>query len=76
LEFLIEERMRLPDPARWLHAGPDPKDLPFLALAHSSGAWRVTVHLKHFPEAIREGVTVLSPTDYLAHLMKATSPRR
>jgi hypothetical protein len=24
--------------------------------------------LKHFPEAARNGVTVLSPVDYLAHL--------
>jgi uncharacterized protein len=75
LEFLIEESMRLPDPVRWLHAGPDPKDLPFLALAHSAGAWLVTGNPRHFPEDMREGVTVLSPTDYLAHLMKGTNPR-
>ena len=36
LEFLIEESMYLSDPARWPHAGPDPKDMPFLALAHSA----------------------------------------
>jgi uncharacterized protein len=68
LEFLIEESMRLPDPARWPHAGPDPKDIPFLALAHSAGAWLVTGNLRHFPEETRAGVTVLLPTDYLAHL--------
>jgi uncharacterized protein len=74
LEFLIEESMHLPDPASWPHPGPDPKDMPFLALAHSAGAWLVTGNLRHFPEKIREGVTVLSPTDYLAHLMKGTKP--
>jgi uncharacterized protein len=68
LEFLIEESMRLPDPPRWPHAGPDPKDIPFLAMAHSAGAWLVTGNLRHFPEETRAGVTVLSPTDYLAHL--------
>jgi putative PIN family toxin of toxin-antitoxin system len=72
LEFLIEESMYLSDPVRWPHAGPDPKDMPFLALAHSAGAWLVTGNLRHFPREIREGVTVLSPTDYLAHLMKDT----
>jgi putative PIN family toxin of toxin-antitoxin system len=75
LEFLIEESMRLPDPVRWRHAGPDPKDMPFLALAHSAGALLVTGNLRHFPEEIREGVTVLSPADYLGHLMKSTNPR-
>jgi hypothetical protein len=49
--------------------------MPFLALAYSAGAWLVTGNLRHFPEEIREGVTVLSPADYLAHLMKATNPR-
>ncbi len=69
LEFLIEESMRLPDPAKWPHRGPDPNDLPFLALAHKAGAWLVTGNLRHFPEELREGLTVLSPTDYLAHLV-------
>jgi predicted nucleic acid-binding protein len=74
VEFLIEESMRLPNPARWPHRGPDPKDLPFLALAHTAGAWLVTGNLKHFPKEIREGVTVLSPGDYLAHLKKGAKP--
>jgi putative PIN family toxin of toxin-antitoxin system len=68
LEFLIEESLRLPDPATWAKRGPDPKDLPFLALAHVAGAWLVTGNLKHFPETVRNGVTVLSPTEYLARL--------
>jgi putative PIN family toxin of toxin-antitoxin system len=68
LDFLIEESLQLPDPAAWPSNGPDPKDMPFLALAHIAGAWLVTGNLKHFPKAIRSGVTVLSPMDYLAHL--------
>jgi predicted nucleic acid-binding protein len=51
----------------------DPKDMPFLALAHDAGAWLVSGNLRHFPDELREGVTVLSPTDYLAHLLKAAS---
>jgi predicted nucleic acid-binding protein len=68
LEQRIEESLRLPDPAPWPHPLPDPKDAPFLALSHASGAWLVTGNLKHFPEVDRYGVTVLSPTEYLAHL--------
>jgi putative PIN family toxin of toxin-antitoxin system len=68
LEFLIEESLWLPDPESWVQLDPDPKDTPFLALAHAAGAWLVTGNLKHFPEAARSGVTVLSPADYLAHL--------
>lgn len=68
LEFLIEESLQLPDPSEWHHPGPDPKDDPFLALAQTAGAWLVTGNLKHFPESSRGGVTVISPTDFLAHL--------
>jgi uncharacterized protein len=68
LEFLIEESLHLPDPATWALRGPDPKDLPFVALAHVAGAWLVTGNLKHFPEAVRNGVTVLSPAEYLDDL--------
>ena len=69
LEFLIEESLSLSDPSPWPHGGPDPKDAPFLALAHAAGAWLVTGNLKHFPEPIREGVKVLAPPDYLAQLI-------
>jgi putative PIN family toxin of toxin-antitoxin system len=68
LEYLIEESMRLPDPQSWPHICPDPKDTPFIALAHAAGAWLVTGNLKHFPKAIRNGVTVVLPADYLATL--------
>ena len=60
---------QLPDPAPWPHLRPDPKDVPFLALAHSAGAWLVTGNLKPFPESGRAGVVVLSPNDYLADLV-------
>ena len=69
MEFMIEESLQLPDPAPWPHLRPDPKDVPFLALAHSAGAWLVTGNLKPFPESGRAGVVVLSPNDYLADLV-------
>jgi hypothetical protein len=42
--------------------------MPFLALAHAAGAWLVTGNLKHFPVAVRNGVTVISPAEYLGRL--------
>jgi predicted nucleic acid-binding protein len=75
LEFLIEESMRLPDPATRPYRGPDPNDLPFLALAHNAGAWLVTGNLKHFPDDRRDRVKVRSPNEYLTHLMKGTDTR-
>jgi len=74
LEFLIEESLHLPDAEAWPLAGPDAKDLPFLALAHAAGAWLVTGNLKHFPAKLRNGVTVLSPWEYLAHLKMGSEP--
>lgn len=74
LESLIEESMRLPDPASWPYLCPDPKDFPFIALAHAAGAWLVTGNGKHFHESIRNGVTVLSPADYLAYLQGDPQP--
>jgi len=70
LEYLIEESMALSDPASWSYPCPDPKDTPFIALAHTAGAWLVTGNIRHFPEAARNGVTVVSPADYLAHLTR------
>jgi putative PIN family toxin of toxin-antitoxin system len=69
LEFLIEDSLWLEDPEPWPQPYPDFSDAPFLALAHAAGAWLVTGNLKHFSETARNGVTVLSPTDYLAHLL-------
>lgn len=69
LEALIEDSMQLPEPAVWPYPCPDPKDAPFIALAHATGAWLVTENLKHFPSHALRGVTVISPADYLTHLV-------
>jgi predicted nucleic acid-binding protein len=69
LEVIIENSLALPEPEPWPIACPDPKDAPFLALAHTAGAWLVTGNLKHFPEEAWRGVTVLSPADYLGSLL-------
>ena len=68
LGALMSLSLRLQDPAPWQRTVPDPSDAVFLALAHAAGAWLVTGNLKHFPAAIRNGVTVLSPADYLTRL--------
>lgn len=75
LDFVVEESLLLPDPGPWPHVLPDPKDGPFLGLAHSAGAWLVAGNLKHFPESARAGVTVLSPAAYLAWLESGSAPR-
>lgn len=69
LELLIEGGLRLPEPNAWPDPIPDPKDAPFLALAHTSGAWLVTGNLKHFPAKARGRVTVVSPAEYLTRLL-------
>ncbi|WP_263353852.1 putative toxin-antitoxin system toxin component, PIN family [Acidicapsa acidisoli] len=74
LESLIEESLQLADTEPLFPTCPDRADAPFLALAHSSGAWLVTGNLKHFPETARNGVTVLSPADYLAHISGEFQP--
>ena len=74
LKFLIEESLSLPDPVGWTHRLPDSKDMPFLSLAYAAGAWLVTGNLRHFPEEVRNGVTVLSPANYLDHLVTGTQP--
>jgi putative PIN family toxin of toxin-antitoxin system len=68
LEFLIGESLQLPEPELWPRPCPDPKDAPLIALAHAAGAWLVKGNLKHFPKAIRNGVTVVSPADYLTRI--------
>lgn len=69
MELFIRDGMHLSEPEPWPYSLPDPKDAVFLALAQASGAWLVTGNLKHFPEKARRGVTVISPADYLAHLL-------
>jgi putative PIN family toxin of toxin-antitoxin system len=68
LNTLIRNSLALPDPLFSRLACPDPKDTPFLALAHSAGAWLVTGNLRHFPEHARGGVVVVTPAEYLARI--------
>lgn len=75
LEFLIQESLLMPDAENWPFPVPDAADLPFLAFAHAAGAWLVTGNLKHFPASIRNGVMVLSPAEYLAHLEDGYMPK-
>lgn len=70
LDFLVDQSFHRPDPAPWHIPGPDPDDLVFLALAKASGAVLVTGNLADYPEAIRDGVTVLSPKDYWGSLQR------
>ncbi len=53
------------EPEPWPHKGPDPDDLVFLALAKATGAVLITGNLADFPAAIRDGVTVMTPSAYL-----------
>jgi putative PIN family toxin of toxin-antitoxin system len=71
LEFLIEESLQLPDTtAHWVPNAPDAADLPFLGLAHISGAWLITGNTKHFSLEICRDVTVVTPAAYLQHLQE------
>jgi predicted nucleic acid-binding protein len=65
LPRLLQVAFHEAEPAPWALKGPDPDDLVFLALAKATGAILVTGNLGHFPEAIRGGVTVCTPGDYL-----------
>lgn len=75
LDFLIDESLALPDPEPWPVPLPERKDAPFLALAHAAGAWLTSGNLKHFPEAARSGVKVLSPGEFLAGLEGGNPPQ-
>lgn len=70
LDFLVDQSFQRPEPAPWPIPGPDPDDLVFLALAKASGAVLVTGNIADYPEAIRDGVTVLSPRDYWESLQQ------
>ncbi len=57
--------IRLNDPAPWPLPGPDQDDLVFLALAKQERAVLLTGNVKHYPTAIRDGVIVKTPREYL-----------
>ena len=65
LPRLLQVAFHETEPAPWPLKGPDPYDLVFLALAKATGAVLVTGNQGHFPETIREDVTVCSPREYL-----------
>ena len=44
---------------------PDPDDAPFLAVAAATGSTVVTGNLRHFPVRCRQGVTVLTPRQFV-----------
>ncbi|MGA2080724.1 MAG: PIN domain-containing protein [Holophaga sp.] len=56
---------RQEDPAPWPHPGPDADDLVFLAVAGQEGAVLVTGNVADYPDAIRDGVSVQTPRQYL-----------
>jgi predicted nucleic acid-binding protein len=62
---LLQVAFHETEPLPWPMDGPDPDDGVFLALAKDVGAVLVTGNGRHFPEAIRGGVTVVSPAEYL-----------
>ena len=54
------------------HALPDPKDVTFLAVALAAQAdCLVTGNLRHFPAALRCGIRVVSPAEFLGFLRQA-----
>jgi putative PIN family toxin of toxin-antitoxin system len=57
---------------------PDPDDEPFLQVAIAGAATCfVTGNPRHFPEPLRQGVTLHSPAEFLRdHAAKALPPRR
>jgi hypothetical protein len=68
LEFLIENAFRFPDGPPWPYPLPGQNDQCFLSLAKTTGAWLITGNLKHYPSALRNGVTVHTPAKYVALL--------
>ena len=52
-------------PAPWPIALPDPDDEAFLAVAAATASVLVTGNLRHFPVGSRQGVTVLSPREFI-----------
>lgn len=68
LEILIQDSLLLGEPPAWPNPMPDPDDAVFLALTKMAGATLVTGNIAHFPAARCDGVTVLSPAEYLRQL--------
>jgi len=60
-------------PAPWPIPLADRDDEPFLAVAQASACVLVTGNLRHFPTRVRNGVTVMSPREFVDNL-KPDSP--
>lgn len=55
---------------------PDPSDEPFLESAVTGKTdCLITENTRHFPSARREGMTVLSPREFLDYYRKRSTPR-
>lgn len=57
--------LRQVDPDPWPFPGPDSDDLVFLSLAKQEEAVLVTGNVSDYPEAIRDGVPVQTPREFL-----------
>jgi uncharacterized protein len=51
---------------------PDPGDMPFLEVAASTDAVLVTGNTRHYPKRLLQGVTVLSPREFM-ELLRCSS---
>lgn len=72
LDFVLSSAIHVRrDPSPWPVRGPDEDDLVFLALVHQQGATLVTANSRDYPKAIRRGVEVLTPAEYLGWLETA-----
>ena len=77
----VQAFLSLVDRFAWLVAGtgpwpvklPDPTDERFPCVAHATKSLLLTGNLKHYPEAVREDVIVLSPRDFLEHVREIRS---
>lgn len=65
LEAFLLRAFHRPDPPPWPHAGPDPDDLVFLAMAKAAQATLVTGNIADFPPKIRGGVDVMTPQEWM-----------
>lgn len=56
---------------------PDPDDEPFLEIAISANAdYLVTGNAVHFPPELRQGVEVVSPSDFLKRAVKQKKTKK
>lgn len=52
---------------------PDPDDAPFLECARAAGVPLVTGNVRHFPKSVARDVAVMTPSQYVARLARATA---